>query len=83
MATATYEWIRLYTDLEWVTVIHFDQEPFMWVSQLQRDRDVMAQLEVRIFLPKALPTPDRPYRLCMHSRGFRQKSLQPCSQRRS
>lgn len=45
MATATYEWIRLDTDIEWLTKITFDQEPFMWVSQLQRDRDVIAQIE--------------------------------------
>jgi transcription initiation factor TFIID subunit 2 len=48
MATATYEWIRLDTDIEWLTKITFDQEPFMWVSQLQRDRDVIAQIEVRV-----------------------------------
>jgi transcription initiation factor TFIID subunit 2 len=47
MATATYEWIRLDTDIEWLTKISFDQEPFMWVSQLSRDRDVIAQIEVR------------------------------------
>lgn len=46
MATATYEWIRLDTDVEWISTIMFDQEAFMWVSQLQRDKDVMAQLEV-------------------------------------
>jgi len=51
MATATYEWIRLDTDIEWLTKITFDQEPFMWVSQLQRDRDVIAQIEVRVGLP--------------------------------
>ncbi|KAG8818496.1 hypothetical protein FRC17_010811 [Serendipita sp. 399] len=45
MATATYEWIRLDTDIEWLTKTSFDQEPFMWVSQLQRDRDVIAQIE--------------------------------------
>lgn len=83
MATATYEWIRLDTDLEWITMIQFDQEPFMWVSQLQRDRDVMAQLEVWKFFFEVLPTTEHPYRLCMRSRGFRQKSSQPCSPRRS
>lgn len=46
MATATYEWIRLDTDIEWLTKISFHQEPFMWVSQLSRDRDVIAQIEV-------------------------------------
>lgn len=46
MAQATYEWIRMDADFEWITIIIFDQPDFMWVSQLQRDRDVVAQLEV-------------------------------------
>jgi transcription initiation factor TFIID subunit 2 len=45
MASATYEWIRLDVDLEWITAIAFEQPDYMWVSQLQRDRDVVAQLE--------------------------------------
>jgi transcription initiation factor TFIID subunit 2 len=49
MAGATYEWIRLDVDLEWITSISFEQPDFMWVSQLQRDRDVVAQMEVLIF----------------------------------
>lgn len=47
MAGATYEWIRMDADFEWIADIAFDQPDFMWVSQLQRDRDVVAQLEVR------------------------------------
>jgi transcription initiation factor TFIID subunit 2 len=47
MAGATYEWIRMDADFEWIARIHFDQADYMWVSQLQRDRDVVAQLEVR------------------------------------
>lgn len=46
MATATYEWIRMDADFEWIAAIAFDQPDYMWVSQLQRDRDVVAQLEV-------------------------------------
>lgn len=46
MSGATYEWIRLDADLEWVSSITFEQPDFMWVSQLQRDRDVVAQMEV-------------------------------------
>lgn len=45
MEQAVYEWIRIDTDLEWLASIHFEQPDFMWISQLQRDRDVMAQLE--------------------------------------
>lgn len=46
MSGATYEWIRMDADFEWIAFITFDQPDFMWVSQLQRDRDVIAQLEV-------------------------------------
>ncbi|KAG5636972.1 hypothetical protein H0H81_006217 [Sphagnurus paluster] len=45
MSGATYEWIRMDADFEWIANITFDQPDFMWVSQLQRDRDVVAQLE--------------------------------------
>lgn len=46
MAGATYEWIRMDADFEWIAKIQFEQADYMWVSQLQRDRDVVAQLEV-------------------------------------
>lgn len=45
MAQATYEWIRIDSDIDWIANIHFEQNDFMWISQLQRDRDVVAQLE--------------------------------------
>ncbi|KAF8140663.1 hypothetical protein EV363DRAFT_1313061 [Boletus edulis] len=45
MSGATYEWIRMDADFEWIAAIAFEQPDFMWVSQLQRDRDVVAQLE--------------------------------------
>ncbi|KAG6813996.1 hypothetical protein H0H92_004489 [Tricholoma furcatifolium] len=45
MSGATYEWIRMDADFEWIANIKFDQPDFMWVSQLQRDRDVVAQFE--------------------------------------
>ena len=47
MSHATYEWIRIDADLEWICGVSFEQPDFMWLSQLQRDRDVVAQLEVR------------------------------------
>lgn len=56
MAHATYEWIRIDADFEWICTFHFDQPDFMWVSQLQRDRDVVAQLEAVQALTK-LQTP--------------------------
>ncbi|KAG7099822.1 hypothetical protein E1B28_001631 [Marasmius oreades] len=45
MSGATYEWIRMDADFEWIANVKFEQPDFMWVSQLQRDRDVVAQLE--------------------------------------
>ena len=39
---------RIDADLEWIAAIAFDQKDYMWVSQLQRDRDVVAQYEVRL-----------------------------------
>lgn len=45
MSGATYEWIRMDADFEWIASLKFEQPDFMWVSQLQRDRDVVAQLE--------------------------------------
>ncbi|KIJ22155.1 hypothetical protein PAXINDRAFT_6271 [Paxillus involutus ATCC 200175] len=45
MSGATYEWIRMDADFEWIAAIAFEQPDFMWVSQLQRDRDVVAQVE--------------------------------------
>ena len=58
MSGATYEWIRMDADFEWIATIGFEQPDFMWVSQLQRDRDVVAQLEVRLQIRKLLPNAD-------------------------
>ena len=46
MNGTAYEWIRLDADFEWISTIMFEQQDYMWVSQLQRDRDVVAQIEV-------------------------------------
>ena len=46
MAQAAYEWIRIDPDFEWLCTIRLEQNEFMWISQLQRDRDVVAQMEV-------------------------------------
>ena len=48
MSQATYEWIRIDADFEWLATFTFDQPDFMWISQVSRDRDVVAQLEVRL-----------------------------------
>ncbi|KAI0652328.1 hypothetical protein C8Q79DRAFT_937038 [Trametes meyenii] len=56
MAGQTYEWIRIDADFEWIAAIAFDQKDYMWVSQLQRDRDVVAQYEAIAVLSKS-PNP--------------------------
>src|SRR5690606_38275069 len=38
-------WIRVDPDLEWARVITFKQTEKMWFSQLDKDRDVIAQYE--------------------------------------
>lgn len=44
MAASSYEWIRMDSDFDWLAVIEPDQPDYMWVSQLERDRDVVAQI---------------------------------------
>ncbi|KAJ1842358.1 hypothetical protein LPJ73_005829, partial [Coemansia sp. RSA 2703] len=55
LASATFEWIRMDPDLEWASVMHFEQADFMWAAQLQRDRDVAAQLDAVAALAHAQP----------------------------
>ena len=55
MSGATYEWIRMDADFECIAAIAFEQPDFMWVSQLQRDRDVVAQLEVSCLSMRCAP----------------------------
>ncbi|KAL7425129.1 hypothetical protein Q5752_000817 [Cryptotrichosporon argae] len=40
-----YEWIRIDPDCEWIASFDFYEKPWYWISQLQGDRDVVAQLE--------------------------------------
>ncbi|OCH90063.1 hypothetical protein OBBRIDRAFT_793679 [Obba rivulosa] len=56
MSGQTYEWIRIDADFEWIAAIAFDQKDYMWVSQLQRDRDIVAQYEAICVLSK-VPNP--------------------------
>ncbi|CAB08750.3 TATA-binding protein associated factor Taf2 [Schizosaccharomyces pombe] len=45
MATEAFEWIRVDADFEWICDLRVRQPEHMYVSQLQQDRDVVAQLE--------------------------------------
>ena len=46
MNQESYEWIRMDADFEWICKMSITMQPWMFVSQLQQDRDVVAQLEV-------------------------------------
>ncbi|GAA5914840.1 hypothetical protein JCM6882_007815 [Rhodosporidiobolus microsporus] len=63
MSQATYEWIRIDSDLDWIAIIRFQQPDFMWISQLQRDRDVVAQLEA-VHALSSMPSPVVSSNLC-------------------
>jgi transcription initiation factor TFIID subunit 2 len=45
MNSESYEWIRLDADFEWICRINLQMPGYMFTSQLQQDRDVVAQLE--------------------------------------
>ncbi|RXK36392.1 hypothetical protein M231_06358 [Tremella mesenterica] len=40
-----YEWIRFDPECEWIATFDFAEKPWYWISQLQGDRDVIAQVE--------------------------------------
>nr|POF19886.1 transcription initiation factor tfiid subunit 2 [Quercus suber] len=43
MGQESYEWIRMDADFEWIGRIHIEMPSYMHVSQLQQDRDLVAQ----------------------------------------
>ena len=45
MNQESYEWIRVDADFEWIAQIHINMPGYMFLSQLQQDRDIVAQLE--------------------------------------
>ena len=49
MSQESYEWIRMDADFEWICKMQLNQPGYMYLSQLQQDRDVVAQLEVIFF----------------------------------
>ncbi|KAL3422150.1 hypothetical protein PVAG01_06306 [Phlyctema vagabunda] len=58
MDKESYEWIRIDADFEWLCDLNFvSMKPYMYVSQLQQDRDVVAQQDSITFLGKAVPHP--------------------------
>ncbi|WAQ89524.1 hypothetical protein PtA15_11A213 [Puccinia triticina] len=49
------EWIHLDVEVEWICDFRFEMKEFMWLEQLQRDRNVVAQLQAVKAL-KTLPS---------------------------
>ncbi|KAH8701053.1 putative transcription initiation factor TFIID subunit TSM1/127kD [Talaromyces proteolyticus] len=45
MGQESYEWIRMDADFEWICKLSLTMPGYMYLSQLQQDRDVVAQLE--------------------------------------
>ncbi|KAM0485170.1 hypothetical protein ACHAPX_001151 [Trichoderma viride] len=50
MDQESYEWIRVDADFEWACSMNRTLEPYMYVSQLQQDRDVVAQQDAMLYL---------------------------------
>ena len=48
MSQESYEWIRMDADFEWICSMFIGMPGYMYLSQLQQDRDVIAQYEVRV-----------------------------------
>ena len=49
MSQESYEWIRMDADFEWICKMDIQMPGYMYLSQLQQDRDVVAQLEVSYY----------------------------------
>lgn len=57
MEQESYEWIRMDADFEWICELSINMPPYMYVSQLQQDRDVVAQQDSMLYLGKAAAHP--------------------------
>ncbi|KAI9744402.1 MAG: Transcription initiation factor TFIID subunit 2 [Claussenomyces sp. TS43310] len=57
MEQESYEWIRMDADFEWLCELSINMPPYMYLSQLQQDRDVVAQQDSMLYMGKAAPHP--------------------------
>lgn len=57
MEQESYEWIRMDADFEWLCELNINMPPYMYLSQLQQDRDVVAQQDSMLYMGKAAPHP--------------------------
>lgn len=56
MSNESFEWIRLDAGFEWICTLQVGQPDYMYHSQLQQDRDVVAQFEAVQYFTNAKPT---------------------------
>ncbi|KAL1892662.1 Transcription initiation factor TFIID subunit 2 [Sporothrix stenoceras] len=52
MDQESYEWIRIDSDFEWISKIHTNMPAWMYLSQLQQDRDIVAQQDTLLYLSR-------------------------------
>ncbi|KAI1872262.1 uncharacterized protein JN550_003981 [Neoarthrinium moseri] len=50
MDQESYEWIRMDADFEWICTMRTNMPAYMYVSQLQQDKDVVAQQDSMLYL---------------------------------
>jgi len=50
MGQESYEWIRMDADFEWIGKMHLVMPLYMYISQLQQDRDLVAQYDSMRYL---------------------------------
>ena len=56
ISNESYEWVRMDADFEWICKMNVAMPFHMYVSQLQQDRDVVAQLESLQYIEQHHPT---------------------------
>lgn len=52
MDQESYEWIRMDADFEWICMMVTNMQPYMYVSELQQDRDVVAHQDSMLYLDR-------------------------------
>ncbi|CAI4219319.1 unnamed protein product [Parascedosporium putredinis] len=57
MDAESYEWLRVDTDFEWLCSMKVGMAHYMFVSQLQQDRDVVAQEDTLLYIQRETPHP--------------------------
>ncbi|PKS09899.1 hypothetical protein jhhlp_004522 [Lomentospora prolificans] len=57
MDAESYEWLRVDTDFEWLCSMKVGMAHYMFVSQLQQDRDIVAQEDTLLYIQRESPHP--------------------------